>query len=161
MASQLPTVPCIVFTIFEPISLLAGAFPAILSPAWFISQQIDSPVPVSSTAQAELAAQQLGNCYFLAFLIGVAVLYSTNEIKVVRNYLFALWVADISHIAITMFGLGYETTMAPGSWNSMAWGNIGVTVSFVLPRDVIHELTLGPGVSLSDKERVFHRGLWR
>jgi len=128
MASQLPTFPRVVFTIFEPISLLAGAIPAIFTPDWFISEQIASPVPVSSTAQAQLAAQQLGNCYFLAFLLGVAVLYSTSEIRVVRNYLVALWIADISHIAITAVGLGYETTMAPGTWNNMAWGNIGATV---------------------------------
>ncbi|KAK0633265.1 hypothetical protein B0T14DRAFT_506267 [Immersiella caudata] len=134
MASQLPAFPRVIFTILEPISLLAGAFPAILNPAWFIEQQIDSPVPISTTAQAELAAQQLGNCYFLAFLLAVAVLYSTNEIAVVRRYLIALWIADISHIAITLFGLGYETTMAPGSWNSMAWGNIGATGFLFLTR---------------------------
>ncbi|KAK4453512.1 hypothetical protein QBC34DRAFT_208741 [Podospora aff. communis PSN243] len=153
MASELPTFPHLVFTILEPISLLAGAFPAILSPAWFISQQIDSPVPVSSTAQAELVAQQLGNCYFLAFLLGVAVLYSTTEIRVVRSYLFALWIADISHIAITMFGLGYGATMAPGSWNSMAWGNIGVTGFLFLTRSAYFI-----GVFGSDKPQLRSNG---
>src|SRR3954469_17494056 len=102
MASQLPSFPRFVFTILEPISLLAGAFPAIFSPSWFISEQIASAAPVPSPAAAQLAAQQLGNCYFLAFLVAIAVLYTTSELKVVRSYLVALWIADITHIAITM-----------------------------------------------------------
>ncbi|KAK0655949.1 hypothetical protein B0T16DRAFT_398130 [Cercophora newfieldiana] len=135
MASQLPAFPRFVFTILEPISLLAGAVPAIFDTQWFISEQIASPAAVTSSPQAVLATQQLGNCYFLAFLLAIAVLYSTSEIKVVRNYLIALWIADITHIAITMFGLGYNMTMAPGTWNAVTWGNIGATGFLFLTRN--------------------------
>ena len=128
MASQLPAVPRVVFTILEPLSLLAGVAPAVFQPDWFISQQIASHRPVVSSEQNRVVAQQLGNCYFLAFLVAIAVLYSTSEIKVVRSYLVALWIADITHIGITLLGMGYDRSVAVGDWNAMAWGNIGATV---------------------------------
>ena len=80
---------------------------------------------------SRLVALQLGNCYGLLFLAAVAVLYTTTELKVVRNYLIALWVADIGHIAVCYVGLGLERFVDVASWNSMTWGNVGVTVSGV------------------------------
>ncbi len=58
---------------------------------WFIASQIDSSAasPISSE-NARLVALQLGNAYGLLFLVGVAVLYTTSEPRVVRNYLVAL-----------------------------------------------------------------------
>ena len=47
----------------------------------------------------------------------------------VRNYIFALWLADISHVAITASVMGYDQAVDVANWNSMAWGNIGITVS--------------------------------
>ncbi len=41
----------------------------------------------------------------------------------------ALWLADISHVAITCCIMGNEKLIDIGNWNSMAWGNIGATVS--------------------------------
>ncbi len=44
--------------------------------------------------------------------MAVAVLYSTNDIKVVRSYyLVALWIADITHMLTTALALGYEETL--------------------------------------------------
>ncbi|PHH50553.1 hypothetical protein CFIMG_004542RA [Ceratocystis fimbriata CBS 114723] len=40
MASNLPTFPRIVFTIFEPISLIGGFLSAALFPAWFVNAQL-------------------------------------------------------------------------------------------------------------------------
>ena len=68
--------------------------------------------------------------YFLAFLVGIGVLYSPCELKVVRNYLIALWVADLGHMLITAEALGWEGTVDVRGWNAMTWGNLGVTVSF-------------------------------
>ncbi|KAK3394092.1 hypothetical protein B0H63DRAFT_444279 [Podospora didyma] len=127
MASQLPAFPRFVFTIFEPISLLAGAAPAIASPDWFFAEQIASPVIPSD--HTRVVTRQLGNCYGLAFLVAIAVLYSTTETKVVRNYLIALWVADIGHVAITCLAMGGKRSFAFGDWNPVTWGNIGITVS--------------------------------
>jgi hypothetical protein len=62
-------------------------------------------------------------------MVGIAVLYSTTEPKVVRNYVIALWLADIGHVAITCYGMEYETLVDFANWNPMTWGNIGATVS--------------------------------
>lgn len=103
---------------------------AIFSPEWFISQQIDQAGHrVPSTGSNLLVAQQLGNCYFLAFLVALAVLYTTTELAVVRNYLKALWIADITHVGLTFYALGYERSVAVAEWNATTWGNIGITVS--------------------------------
>jgi hypothetical protein len=70
-------------------------------------------------------------------MVGVAVLYTTTEAKVVRNYVIALWLADISHVAITCYIMEYERMVDVANWNPMTWGNIGATVrcqSLVRPR---------------------------
>ena len=103
---------------------------AVLSPEWFISQQIDQAghrAPVTDSSL--LVAQQLGNCYLLAFLVALAVLYTTSELAVVRNYLKALWIADITHVGLTFYALGYDRSVAVSGWNATTWGNIGITVS--------------------------------
>ena len=73
---------------------------------------------------------RLGNIYLLLAMVGVAVLYTTTEAKVVRNYVIALLLADISHVGITCYVMEYERTIAVANWNPMAWGNIGVTVRY-------------------------------
>ncbi|KAI0011377.1 hypothetical protein F4779DRAFT_573469 [Xylariaceae sp. FL0662B] len=134
MASQLPTFPRIIFTIAEPISLIGGCLGPFLNADWFIESQLSSPDPVVSNAHARLVALQLGNAYGLLFLVGVAVLYTTTELKVVRNYLIALWLADLSHIGLTCWALGYEGTLDVGSWNAVTWGNVGFTGFLCLTR---------------------------
>lgn len=93
-----------------------------------MAEQTPSPTfPVDDNSR--LVALQLGNAYGLLFLVGVAVLYTTVELKVVRNYLVALWIADIGHVAACYYVLGYDRFIDVGSWNSMTWGNVGATVS--------------------------------
>lgn len=86
-------------------------------------------MPVSVDDNAKLVALQLGNTYGLVFLIASAVLYTTSEIKVVRNYLVACWLADISHVYVCYHVLGWARFVDVASWNSMTWGNVGATVS--------------------------------
>lgn len=130
MASQLPPFPRLVFTVLEPISLLAGWLPAAFLPAWFMGEQLPGALRMEhATAHSLVVTRQLGNCYLLAFLVAIAVLYSTSEIKVVRNYLVALWIADITHVLTTALALGYEGTVQVRGWNATTWGNIGATVS--------------------------------
>lgn len=159
MASRLPTIPRLIFTVFEPLSLyihkipcplplytcfvrhsplltsfqssIAGWTGATLNPAWFIHEQT-STTPLSVDDNAKLVALQLGNTYGLVFLIATAVLYTTSEIKVVRNYLVACWLADISHVYVCYHVLGWARFVDVASWNSMTWGNVGVTVSSCL-----------------------------
>ncbi|KAI7921342.1 hypothetical protein M0657_006074 [Pyricularia oryzae] len=116
---------------------LAGAIPAIAQPAWFIQEQITQHVPVPVVPSSEgalLVTRQLGNAFGLLAMCGVGVLYTTNEPKVVRNYLVALWIADIGHIALTYFALRHDRFMAFGSWNAMTWGNVFVTAMLCLTR---------------------------
>ena len=72
-------------------------------------------------------AYQLGNLYFLLFLVGVGVCYSTSEPKVLRNYLIALAIADIGHIYATYVAMGWEGFIDIASWNALTWGNIGAS----------------------------------
>lgn len=77
-------------------------------------------------------ALQLGNTYGLVFLIATAVLYTTSEVRVVRNYLVACWLADLSHVYVCYFVMGWARFVDVAGWNSMTWGNVGATVSWSL-----------------------------
>ncbi|EFW99353.1 hypothetical protein CMQ_5774 [Grosmannia clavigera kw1407] len=134
MASRLPAFPRVVFTIFEPLSLISGSLPAILAPDWFIQEQIAGTSGTVASDRSRLVAQQLGNTYGLLFLLGVAVLYTSTELRVVRNYLVALLIADASHVGFTIWGLGLARFIAVDEWNAMTWGNIGVTTLLALTR---------------------------
>ncbi|KAH8757567.1 hypothetical protein F5883DRAFT_567471 [Diaporthe sp. PMI_573] len=133
MASRLPAFPRFIFTIFEPLSLIAGWTGATVDPSWFVKEQTSTP-SLTVDDNSRLVALQLGNCYGLLFLAAVAVLYTTTELKVVRNYLIALLVADVGHIAVCYVGLGFERFVDVASWNSMTWGNVGVTAFLCLTR---------------------------
>lgn len=60
-------------------------------------------------------------------MLGAVVLYSTNDPKLVRNYLVALAIADVGHIYATGLVLGWDATLDVVGWNYMTWGNVGVT----------------------------------
>lgn len=72
---------------------------------------------------------RLGNIYLLLAMVGIAVLYSTTEARVVHNYVIALWIADIGHVFITCYVMEYDRAVDIANWNAMTWGNIGATVS--------------------------------
>jgi len=89
-------------------------------------------IPLTSTSQ--VLALQLGNCYGLIGLIGLGVLYYTNEAIVVRNYLVACAIGDVGHLAATYWVIGHRNFMDVGGWNATAWGNIGVTFFLLVMR---------------------------
>lgn len=62
---------------------------------------------------------RLGNIYLLLALVGIAVLYTTTEAKVVRNYAIALWIIDITHVGVTMHGLGVQKVFDIVNWNPL------------------------------------------
>ncbi|OAA75459.1 hypothetical protein LEL_07447 [Akanthomyces lecanii RCEF 1005] len=138
MASKLPTIPRVTFTIIEPISLqanltlterrIAGFIGAIWDPAWFVAEQLPEKQVFPASEHSMVMAQQLGNMYLLMCFVGLAVLTTTSEIKVVRSYLVALWLGDIGHLAFTCLALGKERVLQPQAWNAMTWGNIGFTL---------------------------------
>jgi hypothetical protein len=108
---------------------VAGFLGVICDPAWFVAQQIPSKDAVLVTEQSKVVAWQLGNLYLLMAFIGVAIYSSTTEVKVIKSYLFALWLADIGHVGFSCYGLGLEKSLDLAGWNAMAWGNIAATVS--------------------------------
>lgn len=131
-----------------------------MDPSWFVKEQTSTP-SLTVDDNSRLVALQLGNCYGLLFLAAVAVLYTTTELKVVRNYLIALWIADIGHIAVCYLGLGFERFVDVASWNSMTWGNVGATVSEIIlkePEDLLANKLAG--FSLLDADGVSIRSLW-
>ncbi|TVY73508.1 hypothetical protein LSUE1_G006446 [Lachnellula suecica] len=135
MTSVFPAFPRFVFTVLEPISLIAGAVAPFVSPEWFIAEQTPKASLQLASANARVVAYQLGNIYLLLAMVGIAVLYSTTEPKVVRNYVVALWIADIgSHVAITCYNIEYAELVNFAEWNPMTWGNIGATVALFLTR---------------------------
>ncbi|KAG6004638.1 hypothetical protein E4U21_000862 [Claviceps maximensis] len=108
---------------------MAGFVGAVKDPAWFVSQQVPQKA-VSTAVVSEnsiVLAWQLGNLYLLMAFVGLFVLNSTSEIKVVRRYLWALWLGDIGHVAFSCYGLGKARMMNPWEWNPLAWGNIVFT----------------------------------
>jgi hypothetical protein len=72
-------------------------------------------------------AYQIGNLYSLLFLVGVAVMYSTNEPRVLRNYAIALAIADVGHVYATYLAMGWDAFVDVAAWNALTWGNIGAT----------------------------------
>lgn len=108
---------------------VAGWAGATLDPAWFVTEQTSSGLVSLVDDNAKLVALQLGNTYGLVFLIAIAVLYTSSEIKVVRNYLVACWLADISHVYVCYYVLGWASFVDVPHWNAMTAGNVGATVS--------------------------------
>jgi hypothetical protein len=107
---------------------LAGAVAPFLSTEWFVAEQLPLSALGPLSANSRMVALQLGNIYLLLAMVGIAVLYSTTEPRVVRNYVIALLIADIGHVAVTCWVMDYESLIDIANWNAMAWGNIGVTV---------------------------------
>ncbi|KAJ4264019.1 hypothetical protein NW762_006058 [Fusarium torreyae] len=144
MASSLPTFPRVVFTIIEPISLVAGFVGAVIDPAWFIGEQAPQKDGIEASDNSIIVTWQLGNLYLLLAFIGVAVLSTTTEVKVVKAYLIALLLGDIGHVGFSSYGLGWERSMSPIKWNAMAWGNIAMTLFLLFTRTAYLTGIFGP-----------------
>jgi hypothetical protein len=91
---------------------------------------------VANDATTTLLAWQLGNAYLLLGFLGVFILNTTTELKVVRAYLFALWLGDIGHIGFTLWAMGWKGTTDIGSWSAVVWGNVGITLFLFALRSV-------------------------
>ncbi|KAL8835140.1 MAG: hypothetical protein Q9170_003445 [Blastenia crenularia] len=111
-----------------------GYLAPILDTSSFAANQVPSITPTPLTSTTQILALQLGNCYGLIALIAIGVLYSTNEPKVVRNYLVACAIADLGHLWVTYLVLGYANFLDVQGWNSLAWGNIGFTFFLFVTR---------------------------
>lgn len=81
-------------------------------------------------------ALQLGNVYFLLCLMGVFILNTTSEARVVHAYIWAAWIADISHVGVTAWVMGKTAFMDVAAWNVLTYGNIAGTTLLFLARSM-------------------------
>ncbi|KAJ5738524.1 hypothetical protein N7493_001679 [Penicillium malachiteum] len=142
MPTIFPTWPHILFGILEPISLVMGSLAPVFDLDGFINGQIPHlPAPSIQHPSSVALAYQLGNIYHLLFLVGVAVLHTSTEPKVLRNYLIALAIADVGHVYATYVAMGLDAFLDVGSWNALTWGNIGAT-GFLFVNRILYFLGL-------------------
>ncbi|MCJ1355788.1 MAG: hypothetical protein MMC33_005780 [Icmadophila ericetorum] len=141
MAATFPPFPRLVFTILEPISLVGGWYISTFATQKFIHDQYpilpSTPTltpSLLSTPNAQMLAFQLGNLYLLCALLGVFILNSTTDIKVAKAYILALAIADVGHVAPTLWVMGRERSLDLAGWNAVAWGNVGVTAALFVVR---------------------------
>ncbi|CAL5866454.1 uncharacterized protein PFLUO_LOCUS662 [Penicillium psychrofluorescens] len=128
MGTLFPPWPNVLFGVLEPISLALGSLYPLHDLEGFIAGQTPKAATAPIFHPSSMAlAYQLGNLYSLLFLVGVAVMYSTNEPRVLRNYAVALAIADIGHVYATYLAMGWEAFVDVTAWNALTWGNIGVT----------------------------------
>ncbi|KAK4077332.1 uncharacterized protein Triagg1_3664 [Trichoderma aggressivum f. europaeum] len=144
MAASLPPFPRLVFTVLEPLSLVAGFAGAVYDPAWFVAQQIPQDKPLVASDNSIVMAHQLGNMYLGMCLVGLALFWTTSEARVVRSYLVALLIADAGHVGFTVHGLGSDRFMDVSGWNAMAWGNLGATLFLAFTRIAYLSGMFGP-----------------
>lgn len=146
MPTIFPTWPHVLFGVLEPLSLYVPSLPVSkqtthlltkyrvlgsLAPVYdlngFIAGQTPHVAPPPSHPSSVALAYQLGNLYSLMFLVGVGVLHTSTEPKVLRNYLIGLAIADVGHLYATYLGMGWDAFADVGAWNALTWGNIGAT----------------------------------
>jgi hypothetical protein len=112
---------------------LAGFVVALSDPVSFAREQVPATTVLEKLTTVPMGTQamamHLGNLYLLCGLIGLSVLWTTTDPKLVKYYIISLWICDINHMAISGWALGQKAVLDIQNWNSMAWGNIGITVS--------------------------------
>jgi len=121
-----------------------GFLAPVLDTTFFISSQLPQPYKGSPDLTSQLLAWQLGNTYLLLGLLGVFILNTTTEPKVVHAYIWALWLCDIGHVGFTLYAMGWEQSMAVGKWNPVVWGNVGATSFFFFMRTLYLLGIFGP-----------------
>ncbi|KAF7156426.1 hypothetical protein CNMCM5623_010096 [Aspergillus felis] len=154
MSTIFPTWPHILFAVIEPITLYVltaiymfhfmqstdrHSIGGWALPFWdlkaFITDQIPGITgpefihPTSATL-----AFQLANVYGLLSILGIGICYSTTEPRVLRNYLYALAIADVGHIYVTYCCMGHDRFVDVMNWNVLTWGNVGVTGFLMINR---------------------------
>lgn len=121
---------------------VGGWYLAFVDPRHSVAlQHPNVSMPETLPIGSEIVARQLGNMYLLIALVGVAILSSTSEPKVVQNYFIALAIGDLGHLYVTYLGTGWSYFLDVSQWNAMAWGNIGMT-SFLLVNRLAYFLGL-------------------
>ncbi|KAK6496377.1 hypothetical protein TWF481_002402 [Arthrobotrys musiformis] len=134
MATLLPTVPYWVFCVSEPVSLVAGLAIAILDPEQFVASQLPNTELTQLSPSNKLIAWQTGNLFGIMGMMGIAILFATTEVVVVKRYLVALLLGDIGHLTAVWWVMGSYEFFAPHRWSGFTWGNVGITALLALVR---------------------------
>ncbi|KAF7157720.1 hypothetical protein CNMCM6106_003573 [Aspergillus hiratsukae] len=135
MSTIFPTWPHILFAVIEPITLICGWALPFWDLKGFITDQVPGltgPESIHPTSAA--LAFQLANLYGLLCILGIGICYSTTEPRVLRNYLYALAIADVGHIYVTYCCMGHDRFVDVMNWNVLTWGNVGVTGFLLINR---------------------------
>lgn len=72
----------------------------------------------------------------LLITTGLFILNTTSELRVVRAYLWALWLGDIGHVAVSLLCMGWDASLDVGNWNAVVWGNVMATVFLFTTRSM-------------------------
>ena len=117
---------------------VAGAIAPFVSLEWFIPSQLPpGHLLASQTAKdgafsvlptERVLALQIANLYALLAMVGVGVLSTTTEPRVVHAYIWALLIADVGHFVATGAVMGLDGVMEWQEWNATMWGNLGVVI---------------------------------
>ncbi|EIM88363.1 uncharacterized protein STEHIDRAFT_167669 [Stereum hirsutum FP-91666 SS1] len=129
------------FLWLEPVSTVAPAFLTWFFPGvrWFHHQLIPSSAPVPSIldARSTMAIFQLVNCYMLLGLLESLGFRAVKDAlpdnpkaqeRIIGASLFAMAVADVTHIMASFIGLPDDLKYDFASWNPMTHGNISFVV---------------------------------
>jgi hypothetical protein len=146
MTSILPTVPRVVMTILEPLSLwakllqpilrrphttssIAGAVAPLIDCSFFVSSQLGhlKAHPLLDTEQ--VLSYQLANLYLLLALLGLLILNTTTEPRVVHVYVVALAIGDVGHFWGTSYMSGQAAFWDVGNYNAMMHGNVTAVIA--------------------------------
>ncbi|KAH7067013.1 hypothetical protein BKA63DRAFT_523572 [Paraphoma chrysanthemicola] len=155
MASALPAIPRYIFTIFEPAILLVAFLTISLFPRYYVSSQ--SPLDPPSrplTAPEEILVYQLSNVFLLIAFTSLYVLNSTNDVKVARAWLSALWWGDLGHIGVTAWCMDWETFSSVGTWTMVNWANLSIPSLLFSLRSLYFLGMFGPELA-KDANKVF------
>lgn len=116
--------------------------------AWFHHELIPdgSPAPTAariSDARTEMTVLQLGNCYLLLGMLSSLVFRAVRDAlpdnpaaqeRILGASLFAMAVADATHIGATWIGLPESLRYDIASWNPTTHGNITFVVFLLVSR---------------------------
>ena len=113
------------FLYIEPISALTGAYYALFQQQAYLDlTHGDSSPKLGIPISTQVVLTQLANLYFLFALNEALILRATSDLKVWRNVLFCLLVADIGHL-YSVKAIGSSVYWNVINWNAIDWGNVG------------------------------------
>ncbi|PGH33550.1 hypothetical protein GX50_03622 [[Emmonsia] crescens] len=128
MPANIPVAYRLWFQYIEPLTVISGAYLAYFRPITYL-RMTNAPSFAGTVAPPELAIfvlKQLAAGFVFLGLAEALVLHSTNDLKVYKALVFAMFACDIVYLS-SMRGLGGSAWYwaQPWLWDSTGWGNFG------------------------------------